>query len=125
MATREKQGRALPRGDMTLSEAVRTIRDCDPEVRPAIYSLLREMGLDVPEMVPLHVGSAKVFPKDRAKFSKWFREAYQKQGMKYEDVAEALGTSRVQVYRWGHGTFPQEKNLRVILDFFGYFDEEE
>lgn len=111
-------------GDMTMSEAVRTIRDCDPEVRPVIYSLLRRMGLYVPQAVPTRTEPPRELPTGKAAFTKWFREMYQKRGLTYRDLAEALNTSTVQIYRWGHGTFPQEANRRVILDFFGYDNKE-
>ncbi len=116
--------KTMPRGDMTLSEAVRTIRDCDPAVRPAIYSLLREMGLDMPGTAPTRTELSRKLPPDKAAFTKWFQEAFQKRGLSYRKLAKAMNTSTMQIYRWGHGTFPQEENLRVILDFFGYDNEE-
>lgn len=124
-----------PRGDITLSEAIRSLRDCAPEVRPCIYKLLCDAGFDLP---PLAKGwsSSESAPRswedilrdrgpcldsDRASFANWFREAYRSRNMTGQQIADALHTTRMTIYRWSYGVrFPRDYNLRIILE---YFDE--
>lgn len=49
---REGYSRGEPpaRGYMTLTEAIRTLRDCAPELRPSIHKLLRDFGFDLPPL---------------------------------------------------------------------------
>ena len=108
------------RGDMTLSEAVRSLRDCAPEVRLCIHKLLLDMGFDLPAMEPTRLSPSHYTPLDKARFADWFRGCYESQGMTYQDVADALGTNKVNVYRWGHGVSrPRAPYMRTITEYFG------
>lgn len=113
------------RGDMTLSEAVRSLRDCAPEVRPCIHKLLTDMGFDLPAMEPMKLGPSHCMPVDKARFAEWFRQSYEGRGMTYQEVADALSTNRVNVYRWGHGVSrPRAPYMRTITEYFGPCPEE-
>ena len=113
------------RGEMTLSEAVRSLRDCAPEVRPCIHKLLTDMGFDLPAMEPMKLGPSHCMPVDKARFAEWFRQSYEGRGMTYQEVADALSTNRVNVYRWGHGVSrPRAPYMRTITEYFGPCPEE-
>lgn len=110
------------RGDMTLVEAAQMLATCDPEVRPCIHKLLSDAGFDLP---PLQLPRPIAQTLDKARFAEWFRQSYEGRGMTYKDVADALRTNRVNVYRWGHGlNYPREPYMRTITEYFGPCPEE-
>lgn len=110
------------RGEMTLVEAAQMLATCDPEVRPCIHKLLSDAGFDLP---PLQLPRPIAQTLDKARFAEWFRQSYEGRGMTYKDVADALRTNRVNVYRWGHGlNYPREPYMRTITEYFGPCPEE-
>lgn len=110
------------RGDMTLVEAAQMLATCDPEVRPCIHKLLSDAGFDLP---PLQLPRPIVQTMDKARFAEWFRQSYEGRGMTYQEVADALSTNRVNVYRWGHGVSrPRAPYMRTITEYFGPCPEE-
>ena len=110
------------RGEMTLVEAAQMLATCDPEVRPCIHKLLSDAGFDLP---PLQLPRPIVQTMDKARFAEWFRQSYEGRGMTYQEVADALSTNRVNVYRWGHGVSrPRAPYMRTITEYFGPCPEE-
>lgn len=110
------------RGEMTLVEAAQMLATCDPEVRPCIHKLLNDAGFDLP---PLQLPRPIVQTMDKARFAEWFRQSYEGRGMTYQEVADALSTNRVNVYRWGHGVSrPRAPYMRTITEYFGPCPEE-
>lgn len=106
--------------EMSVAEAVRTLRDCAPEIRPQILALLERAGYDLPAL-----GEApNLPPMARIDFARWFRQAYITRGMTYQEVADALHTSRMNVWRWGSGTnHPRAPYMRRIVEYFGAEEE--
>lgn len=110
------------RGEITLVEAAQMLATCDPEVRPCIHKLLNDAGFDLP---PLQLPRPIVQTMDKARFAEWFRQSYEGCGMTYQEVADALSTNRVNVYRWGHGVSrPRAPYMRTITEYFGPCPEE-
>lgn len=110
------------RGEITLVEAAQMLATCDPEVRPCIHKLLNDAGFDLP---PLQLPRPIVQTMDKARFAEWFRQSYEGRGMTYQEVADALSTNRVNVYRWGHGVSrPRAPYMRTITEYFGPCPEE-
>lgn len=63
-------------------------------------------------------------PMARIDFARWFRQAYITRGMTYQEVADALHTSRMNVWRWGSGTnHPRAPYMRRIVEYFGAEEE--
>lgn len=117
-----RYGARPERGDMTLVEAAQMLATCDPEVRPCIHKLLSDAGFDLP---PLQLPRPIVQTMDKARFAEWFRQSYEGRGMTYQEVADALSTNRVNVYRWGHGVSrPRAPYMRTITEYFGPCPEE-
>lgn len=117
-----RYGARPERGDMTLVEAAQMLATCDPEVRPCIHKLLNDAGFDLP---PLQLPRPIVQTMDKARFAEWFRQSYEGRGMTYQEVADALSTNRVNVYRWGHGVSrPRAPYMRTITEYFGPCPEE-
>lgn len=117
-----RYGARPERGDMTLVEAAQMLATCDPEVRPCIHKLLSDAGFDLP---PLQLPRPIAQTLDKARFAEWFRQSYEGRGMTYQEVADALSTNRVNVYRWGHGVSrPRTPYMRIITEYFGPCPEE-
>ncbi len=113
-----RTGRYAPSdaSEMSVSEAVRTLRDCAPEIRPQILALLERAGYDLPALEK----APNCPPTARNDFACWFRQAYIARGMTYQEVADALHTSRMNVWRWGSGfAHPRAPYMRRIVEYFG------
>ena len=105
-----------------LFEAARLLANCRSYAYPALYKLLTDAGFD---LGPMHENHHDHAPERcsypcREEFPGWFAGEIAKRNYSYEAAADALNTSRVNVYRWKKGLhYPQDRCMRVILEVFG------
>lgn len=117
----EKGERGFAQDPERLFEAAKLLANCHSNAYPAVYKLLVAAGFD---LGPMHVNRHDHAPERcncpcREEFPGWMTEEMAKRGYTYEDAANALKTSKVNVYRWKKGvSYPQDRCMRVILEVF-------
>lgn len=104
-----------------LFEAARLLANCRSYAYPALHKLLTAAGFD---LGPMRIDRHDHDPErgncpPREEFPSWFTEEMAKRNYSCKDAANALNTSKMNIYRWRNGSaYPQRRCMRIILEVF-------